>query len=989
MAEVINLGIKGLARDSNPLADAQAGGMRICHNLMLRAPNQAELRPGFANSFDVSTLWEGPFTANTNYPIWMAKYAAAGEGSFYVCTTDGSDWDIRSQADTQVLGPDGTTPAPFDADLAYYKHFESRKNLYFTTNYGLMKIQDTTLAQTEFDIPIQPPHLPSTMALRTIASGATSVPILDAMAVSYKAVVRRKDSNGYVIRSAPSTGLIVENVSGAACAWAFYSLTIVMARIELNNTHRAGDAIEIYRTRMVANGTSPGDEHLFAFEYTLTAADIAAGYVIGDPRGGGYVTDNVPEASLGVPLYTNSTQGEATGANYPPPAAADATIFQGCAWYANARFPHAASFQLVDNRWNVYADTLPAPHGAGVISFTVTSDANANFPRIGQIIEGTGIPVGTQINAIIGTGATVTIGISNATTAPAILGDAVTYRDTLEVDGIIMAAQTGGAGTATFTQNAYGYFLSVNQPFPSQGFYYGSAVLEPSTARIIRAAASAINQDGGVNRTVFAYPLINVETQSATLIVTRSDPSQASFDLNASSPASFVPNVGEQLVVSVQDEIPNAIYYSKPDQPEAVPITNFLLVGGAHQRIKRIMPTGTALIVFKDDGIFRVTGSPPNGWRVDLINPTAHLGFAECVSELDSKVYAWTDDGIVMIDQGGTVTNVSDGRISDITLAASTFTQDEITRRGKWSSVHQGLNCVFFMLNLPTTTENTVAWDLFGYYSPSVESQVQRQWCYVYWPATDTWTTWEWRGDPVYSALYLKTTPSADSMYIGKLDKLLSQRGGLRTGQTAYDDSYGGLNVDNHVNEGDGVTYLELADSHGWVGQVGDYILLDGVYYRVVRASNNDFWVYNPDDTIVTPTTGLGVEGIPLVAEWMPFVPGVPTISGRWREFQYHIGFLDTDDLYSYTVEAGVSTGEWTKSDLIESNTMYGAVLASRNHSIRYMVSRNAQRASRIYPVLQLRNALIFYTLNGISLIYEDVSERQGRGRSTAGGGLL
>jgi len=984
MAEVINLGIKGLARDSNPLADAQAGGMRICHNLMLRAPNQAEMRPGFRNTLGEGTLWEPPF-APVSYPVWLAKYENGSEDFFYTCSTNGSAWDIRGSDNTQILGPDGTTPAPFDADIAYYKHFESRKNLYFITNYGLMKSQVTT--QTEFDIPIQAPHLPPTMALRTMAgSGVTSIPILDGMAVSYKAVIRRKDANGYVIRSAPSPAFVVENTSGAGCAWAFYTISNIIARLLLNNTHRVGDALEIYRTKMVANGTSPGDEHFFAFEYTLTTDDIAVGIAQGNSTGG-YITDQTAEASLGVSLYTNSSQGSATGANYPPPAAVDATIFQGCAWYANLRFPQAVSFDLVDNVWSAYPDPATISFGAGVISITV-NNGPGTFPRIGQVIDATGLSPGTQINAVIGTGATVTVGLSLPTLA-ATVGASPIYRDTIEVAGLLMAAQTSTGATPPFQQTSYGYLLTVGQSYPALGFYYGSAILEPSTARIIRAAAGAINRHFGINRSLFAYPLISVETQRATLIVTRSDPSKASFPVNASSSESFVPNVGTQLIVSSQDEVTNALAYSKVDQPESVPIDNSILVGGAHKAIKRIVTTGTALIVFKEDGIFRVTGSPPDGWRVDLINPTAHLGFSECVTELDAKVYAWTDDGIVAIDQGGTVTNVSDGRISDITYAAAAFTQLEVVRRGHWSAQHQTLGCVLFMLNLPSTTESSVAWDQFGYYTSSAESQVQRQWCYAYWPSTDTWTTWEWRGDPVYSAMFTKASPSGNSLFIGKQNALWAQRGGLREGASAYDNFYTGLIASAVTPVGDSST-VTLSTLGTWRPQTGDQLLADGVYYRVLSLSGNNVTVYDPSHTFVAPDASVGaVEGIQILAEWLPFVPGVPTISGRWREIQYHLGYLNSVDFETYNAEASVSTGDWLATDAIETNEAYGLVNASRNHSLRYIVSRNCQRASRIYPVLRLRNALIFFTLNGISMIYEDVSERQARGRSTANGGLL
>src|SRR5690606_35376856 len=89
------------------------------------------------------------------------------------------------------------------------------------------------------------------------------------------------------------------------------------------------------------------------------------------------------------------------------------------------------------------------------------------------------------------------------------------------------------------------------------------------------------------------------------------------FDVDASRPAAFRPT-GDSLE-SNDGKRPARLWYSKPDEPEAFPPVNFIDIGDAESRILDLTALDDVLLVWKDDGLFRVTGAPPNGWVVDEI----------------------------------------------------------------------------------------------------------------------------------------------------------------------------------------------------------------------------------------------------------------------------------------------------------------------------------------------------------------------------------
>ena len=103
---------------------------------------------------------------------------------------------------------------------------------------------------------------------------------------------------------------------------------------------------------------------------------------------------------------------------------------------------------------------------------------------------------------------------------------------------------------------------------------------------------------------------------------------------------------------STNEEKPNRIYYSKFQRPEAVPIVNYFDVGAEDNPIYRIFPLRDSLFVFKEDGLYRVSGEV-SPFNVQLFDSSAILIADDTVSVANNVLYAWTTQGISVISESG------------------------------------------------------------------------------------------------------------------------------------------------------------------------------------------------------------------------------------------------------------------------------------------------------------------------------------------------
>ncbi len=96
----------------------------------------------------------------------------------------------------------------------------------------------------------------------------------------------------------------------------------------------------------------------------------------------------------------------------------------------------------------------------------------------------------------------------------------------------------------------------------------------------------------------------------------------------------------------------NRIYYSKYQQPEAVPIVNYIDIGAKDQEISRIFALRDSLFVFKGDGIYRLSGEVAP-FNVTLFDGSATLLAPDSLAILENSIFGWERGGIVQITESG------------------------------------------------------------------------------------------------------------------------------------------------------------------------------------------------------------------------------------------------------------------------------------------------------------------------------------------------
>ena len=112
-----------------------------------------------------------------------------------------------------------------------------------------------------------------------------------------------------------------------------------------------------------------------------------------------------------------------------------------------------------------------------------------------------------------------------------------------------------------------------------------------------------------------------------------------------------------EVSVSNNETKPNRVYYSKLSQPEAVPLLNYFDIGAADKAILRIFPLRDSLFVFKQDGLYRISGEVAP-FVIGLFDSSCVLIAPDSVSVANNVIYGWSTKGISNITESG-VTEIS------------------------------------------------------------------------------------------------------------------------------------------------------------------------------------------------------------------------------------------------------------------------------------------------------------------------------------------
>lgn len=154
--------------------------------------------------------------------------------------------------------------------------------------------------------------------------------------------------------------------------------------------------------------------------------------------------------------------------------------------------------------------------------------------------------------------------------------------------------------------------------------------------------------------TVYAYYLSGGDDLPGKILLEERSIGGASFAITTSRATCWNPTdipTSGTATSSSNDRFLNGLMWSKPFQPEAVPLVNQTRVGSEESEILRIVPLREAILIFKDEGIYRLTGSYPS-FDVELLDSSAKLIGRETPAILNNQIYCLTDQGVSVVSDG-------------------------------------------------------------------------------------------------------------------------------------------------------------------------------------------------------------------------------------------------------------------------------------------------------------------------------------------------
>lgn len=502
------------------------------------------------------------------------------------------------------------------------KSVEANGNLYFTTSNGIKKISSASAGGLSTATITQAGGIKALDVTGAIHN--TSGFLSATSCVAYRIVWGIRDANNNLILGSPSSRIIVRNPTAASKTT---DITITIPK-SVTTSH----FYQIYRTTVVADSgsTDPGDEEQLAYENNPVAADLTAGYVT--------INDVVPDSFLGAFLYTNENSGDGIlQSNDVPPLAYDITSFKNYTFYANTSTLQRLNIALLSISALVSGtSTLTVSDGTTSDTYTfktqtITCDTHTTT-TVDGIASTTTLMAGQSISGSDFVAGTYIVRIISSTSI------------------LISVAATGTHGATTFVaglESSSSKYISLSQ------FATPAQQVDETAQSLVRV----INRQAG--EIIYAYYLSGVNDVPGLMLFEARNLSQIAFYLTVNAAAStgieFSPNLSTAATTqstSTNESGPNRLYYSKFQQPEAVPLVNYLDVGPKDKAIIRILALRDNLFILKEEGVYRLSGleAPFTVYPFDF---STSLSASDSAVVLNNLIYMITNQGVATVSDTG------------------------------------------------------------------------------------------------------------------------------------------------------------------------------------------------------------------------------------------------------------------------------------------------------------------------------------------------
>lgn len=401
-------------------------------------------------------------------------------------------------------------------------------------------------------------------------------------------------------------------------------------------------------------------------------------------------------------------------------------------------------------------------------------------------------------------------------------------------------------------------------------------------------------------------------------------------------------------VSSAQDTYKNGILVSKSGQFEAVPTVNLFFAGNASKEILRVIPLREYVVILKEDGVFRLTGSTLATMAITPFDYTTKLIAPDSAVALSNEVWGFFDQGVCSISDTGV--NVRSRPI-------------ETTLRALVGAALTAIKTYSFAVGYETDRKY-----ILGLPGTSGDTYCTQE--YVFSTFTNAWTRWT---RAMYSGF---VDPTEDLLYVGN-----------GTANTASFERKT-FTYSDYVDEGFAVTvssastyYVTLASAVGIVA--GDVLYQSASVFSQVSSVDEVTGIVTVQDNI---TWAIGAATVypafSNVIQWKPAVAGNPAyvrqysegcaIFKRTRFVSAAIAFFsDVSQAFESVTLYGFTLSRWGTFPW-GSNPWGGT---NRARSLRFLVPQNKQMASQLGVKLTIRSGFANWACEGLSVSFNPVNQ--------------
>lgn len=463
-----------------------------------------------------------------------------------------------------------------------------------------------------------------------------------------------------------------------------------------------------------------------------------------------------------------------------------------------------------------------------------------------------------------------------------------------------------------------------------------------------KSLIKVINQYTG-NTTIYAYYESGYTELPGQMLLEKRAVDAVSFTVSVSRPTVWNLDDG----VSDNEEYINGLVWSKNQQAEHVPAAHLQKVGSNNFAIRRILALRSSLFILKEDGVFRLTGT--NGtWNIQPLDTSTKIIAPDSAVVINNQIYCLTDQGIVAIsDLGVEIKSIPiENQIKEI------ISLDY----NKFKKLSFGINY-----------ETDRKYILFCI-SSAIDNYPTK--AYVFNTINNKWSTWE---KPIVHGF---CNPSDDKLYFaqGGTHHIFQERKNYLVSDFC-DEKIDGYNIISFT--GNDVVIDSISDV-----SEGDVLYQSATQLAIIESiapGTNTLTMSEP----ISWTVGAAsiIKAIDCELEFTNITNDNAGIAKMYQEVAWLFrekGFASATTSFFTDLSGGYEdtniTGDYGGGNwgaFVWGNVPWGGLL--RPKPTRVFVPREKARGSLLSVRLKVKNAFARWSVNGLSVQFEYVSERMTR----------